>query len=883
MGAIISILSVVIKTIFSLIQQLPTLISKGQSVVKIPNAAKNGGVAASRFELQYEITAATTLYNFAYSLIYVLIAIIFMFIVPLCLKVITRAMRGIGIIARGWERSLDLNARDKWYYKLFIIVFKIIPFIIYKFIEHIVFGIARNIVTFITLLAVIFLFIFAFERHLNQTVELFSDASDLGVIGVNVLGSILQIMIDVKEFLLPITNMVIRYAVVVMMHIFDGISYTIDNFSGRRLNSIGSDAFVDTVTHLIQICQTIYNLQLTVVTTVIDVFFHTGLIRALEAFTTIISVAATKFVCLIAGQECSIREFYDFLVFDILFSFFELFCFGLCHIPRAHNIACPTARLTQLGVGSECKGFFTSFEPPGIFRNALSKETRRQLIECTIVDDGNMSSLSNDFCHMSAAAFTSHGHAQNMFALDTHDCYKICVDGVFLEACEDRVYLLGLKECRTASKKINKIGFTRAQRKVRNILNNKNIGLARKLQGTTESDSSLSRGEIIERLRARFGSLVFRTSHGICDLTHSQTSIFDSIVDGACFLSKNIQLDDIDVLRGRHLDEQPTKPIFDALSSLRHSRRLFVTSILETHSTLPAHLRDNNFVHLQRALLTKPTFKPKRISRKLETVCEPNELLCPNDHQCVTNYDECDATEKLNFMGLIRFYFTSIGSIVNISPIDLLYKEWQCWRFIIFEDRSADPYFGANILADQADLNVRTRYCLPMMRPMTITIPKLKFSLKKYIYDGCIAVSSNFTSCSCPMFYILPSTSLPYWDFLSYDLVFILLNGIIWLKNVFVFVVGNIPGYIWASIFSTPTFPREISHAFVLYSSEITIRAYWLCQGFHLGSAGLLIFTIICIYFTFKYVYEVVWYIITSLNYLKPQPEIQNDLEAHIE
>jgi len=876
MGAIVSLLSVIAKTIVYVIKRIPFAIQSAGSGLKVTKGVTNPGKALGDIQIQREISTITAFYGFVTSVFYLLLGIIVMLLLPLIFKVIIKATSGVLTLTKEWSEGVVTKSRDKWYYKIIVFFFKVVPFVIWKFLDYILLNIFRNIKELIALLAVIFLFIFLCERHLNATVELFSDATDVGVAGLNVAGNILQILHDLHNAMLPLTNTVIHYNVVILIHVFDGITHTLENFPGRRLNELGSDAFMALLTDMIHIFQTLYNLQLTVVTTMVDVFFQTGLIRLIESLSGVINLGVTKLVCAIAGQGCFFREWFDFLVFDLLLGFIQVvFCFNLCNIPRSHNIACGAAELLAIGVGSECKGGIISVEPEGLYRNAQSKENRRQLLRCDILEGLQNTSSLSEGCPMVAYAFTPLGNAINMMQLDTHDCYKICVEGVLLESCPDEnVYLLGDAFCRRGI-----VDFKSAKIKVRELMGDKSIKRKKKRRSLEESGHS--RTEMINTLKANFGPLVFGTSGGLCDLTHKSESIFDTIVDGACFASKNIQLSDFNMGGRRRLED---KKNLDILSSLRHSRRVFMaTGPLDT---LPPAVQDDSLLVLKQLLWNPrvpppPKLPPRR--RLSQIVCPPGELLCPNDHQCVVTYPECDNTELLTPLGTLLYYFNSASVfLAGTLPGNLLYNEWLCWKDII-KNKEKSPVLGQNIFASQEDLDVRARYCLPMLRPFEITIPTLKYSLRDRIYESCVAQSTNFTSCNCPMYYPLPSVTLPFFDFLSYDFAFILFNGVIWLKNIFVFVVGGSFGYIWASFFAQPTFSREFSHAFLLYSTELSRDTYWICQFLHLGSVAALVVVVLSIFQVSRFVYDVTWFVIKSIEDLI-NPEVTPDPDPeHLE
>ena len=106
------------------------------------------------------------------------------------------------------------------------------------------------------------------------------------------------------------------------------------------------------------------------------------------------------------------------------------------------------------------------------------------------------------------------------------------------------------------------------------------------------------------------------------------------------------------------------------------------------------------------------------------------------------------------------------------------------------------------------------------------------------------------------MFYGLESTNEPLMAFISSDLSNILLNGIIWFKNLLYLCTFGATGAVWSEFFSEPTFTREFSGLFSLYSNLISTETYLVCQGLHMGSVCLLILVCAFIIQLFRFVYN---------------------------
>jgi hypothetical protein len=760
------------------------------------------------------------------------------------------------------------------------IILGFIPELILTFVRRFITPIIVNIVAIISLLLIIFLFVFLAERHLNQSVEFVADASDLSVDFGNLVGYLCEVLFEVFMLTVPLANGVIRFSMIIAIKIYDGLFETLNDspfFGGRRLEEIGSYAFFVVAHKITALILAIGNVYLILITSLLDLIFALHILDIMLVVIDIIVILSTKVMCGFAGTWCFVLELLDFIVYDLIVAFINIIAFGA--IPVTHDIACGAQVLTEMGIGLVCAGSVMSVEPPGLFRHAQN-DRRRMLITCSeqsgefreIVDSTLHHSTQNrsEACPHIRSSFNLHGNALNHYLLDSHDCYEMCVRNILIKSCSD-----GSKTFIGSCGKITRnLTYREASRRLTMF-----VGSPTKLSQPTRVQSSyestnkqtLSRQDLIDKVKNRVGQLVFSASFGICDLTTPPTTIFETAVDSMCLWSK---LSPERGFQETALSIFDTKPDRRQLKTRQENKALKVLEWAHHHRRIAKHQHSYSTPHprqlmddpiaIFRELLNTPhckhtcpgtkncvdhieDCKSKRMNpqvskrRRLDTLCEPGFKLCPNEYQCVVDILKCNTNMNLSTMGIIRNSMVTTGSgLQNVHPSDIARSIYTCWKNYE-KNRNIDPYFGANLLASQDDLNTRCIWCTPMIQPFDWEFKPYTKSLRKDIYDTCTALSDDFAQCQCPMFYSLLSTTEPYYQFISADLAYILLNGLIWFKNLFVFLTFGIFGDIWSSLFPYPTFSMGLSRALSLYSDRIPLSTYAACQGLKTGSACLVI------------------------------------------
>lgn len=820
-------------------------------------------------------------------------------LVPLiCLAFVrftTECFAGINIFLRKITGVVQAKVTDPWEKKIVDVAVRLIPEIIVLFYKHILRPVITNILSIACFLFIGLFFVYVFERHLSQSIGLVSEMSDTGISIYNFVGFVSQVVFDLFELLLPVSNMITRFNILVLVHLYEGLESTVQSLrakfgNGRRLDALGAESFFEDLQPIFLIGQLCYNVYLLITTTVIDLFFALNLLDVIFLLGDLITLIVTKLMCTIVGRYCVLLEFIDFTVMDIVVGVFLngfLGIFGVS-IPISHDISCQAGILVSFGVPKECRG---SIFGPGLYRNA--PDGPRRLIECQEHSgayhellDGEVAHSSSDIseaCPHIRQAFNHRGNALNMQKLDTHGCYDMCVKNVRIESCQgNKQTITG-----TCGHFSHNLTASDARRRLSSFLK-----YEPEMQAAADvlfhEDSFASRAEIVSEMRARVGELQFTTSHGQCDLRSSPNNIFETVYDGMCVLSTF----SIDTDHHRRLvEEHETKnrapiSVDKMLSELHHGYRILnaptANHTLTAQSSPLLHLRafldtyeyKNKCIgkfacahhgkcvaNISECAPAKPP-REKRRRRMLSPDCEGQQL-CPNEHQCVDNLEDCTADQAMSLFAWVRHYEIILRKLLADFDLgDIIYDEIQCWRYIK-NNPEADRYSSSN-LGTPLEKLYGLKWCLPLFEPYKYTFEPSKYSLRKDIYDTCVAVSGHFNSCVCPMFIELPSVTLPFFSFVSSDAVFILANGAIWLKYVFYVVTVGYPGYVWSSLFPDSLYPRSVTNALSLYSEKIPSEVYVGCMGLHLGSLiGLIVVFAVCVQ-VFKFARDVFLFVWTG-------------------
>jgi hypothetical protein len=871
-----------------------------------------GFLGKAAYKTKTMLAAPGIIYSIFSTILLPLSALVLFILVKVILPFAQETLRGIQSATSKLKHQVQAKQSDSWRKKVVHIAFRFFPETTGRILKYLVLPVFANIVTIVCTILLAFFFIYFVERHLSQTISVISDTADIGVSAINLFGRIGDSMLEVHAVTLPITNMMTRFNVKVVLTIYDGLIGVIDAVqaqfgNGRRLSELGMETFFEDLKPLILLGQYIYNVYLYITTTIIDLFFATHLINVILLLSDIIVIIATKLTCTLAGQYCIILETLDFLVYDVIVAFINLILgiFGI-GIPITHDIACATVVLSNLGVPKECLGCLFCSEPPGPFRNA--PKNQRRLISCIEHSGAYHEFLGEELVHSTPKeeqqvaqqdacphvrqSFHPRGNSLNMQKLDTHECYDMCVRNVLVESCHGTQK----KFMGTCGKRTTNFTHEEARRRLDAFFSfDTDLHLHSPMENTTPNLDFMTRSNMVSHLRDLVGSLQFTTDNGECDLRSPPNDIFEILYDGMCAMkrlsSATPSVNHRNLFQQDHRAVNGTRwPMFD-LGPLHHHNRILATysaSHTLTHTSSPVlHLRSylETYKHTPKCVgkipcphhgkcvqnvsdcnpIIKTTLKPKGHSnrRKLLEECI-GQILCPNEYQCVDTIEECIVDQPISIMGNIRYYL-EIGHdrFTNFDIGDAFYDVMQCWRKYETNPET-DPYNSANLQLSLDELAIKCVWCLPMWEPFVYTYEPIVYSFREEVYKSCIAISEHFNACRCPMFYELQSVTLPFYDFVSTDTMDILFNGVIWFKYVFYVISLGYPAYWWSSVFPDSFQSREFSGALSLYSEKINTETYIICEVAHTGSALALVIVCVVIFQLCLFTYSMALFFTTG-------------------
>ena len=768
-----------------------------------------------------------------------LITYIFFIILPVFLATFQSLFENVHNIFQEWIDDTFVETEDGAYYRVKRFLwwfFRLIPVVIDSFVHRFLLVLFTYGFLIIMGVMVVFVFSYLLEWHRVEFLLTINMLSDIVVDIYNLLGGILQVMAEIRSLFAPLTNTATREMMFVCLHIYDGMEFSLQAFGARRLAIVYGDSLGQVFEELILIYETVSDVYLQVVLTVIDIFFHTGMLLVIDALTDIFQVLATKSLCAVAGQYCAFLELFNYLVYNVLFSFFELFCLGLCSLPTSNDIACSSNQLASFGIYSECAGNFFSVDPPGLYVNAGPRTNSRTLLQCYQENQTYIESYGDtilhttlhepDSCPHVTRGFNPHGNALNMKLLDTHDCYYICYSqDVLVKKCINGESFVGTCPWGTP--------LPWYHQKVRRLR------------------ISMNRGDMINGFKKNVGANSFDTSIGSCDLSFAPGSIHDVIVDASCLFTKLME-------RGRGVKKGNTKSkkggkrrqMISMISNMRHNIRIKST----VNRNVSRHFRD--------ALSYYRLRPPIQISRRRmedTPMCPGTQSLCPNGMQCVANIQLCKGSTSYSPLGWIRQGLSSIiNGVENFDVVTEVQNVLTCWRNYETNPQT-DPYDLANLL-DPTGAADREVWCIPMLQPKVFTFTPSTFSFKTWLLSNCVAESPSFGSCQCPMFIEYLSADVTFIQHVNEDLMLILYNGWTWFKTLFIFIIGDGIGYFWRSLFPAPTFSTSISNYFNLYPG-VTADEYLICMGLNVGSAGLFILVMMFLIQVLKFLYDITSFI----------------------
>lgn len=791
-------------------------------------------------------------------------------LIPLIVGLFYACSSGLTKAMGGYLSLIQSHTRTTWWWKGIAIFLKGWVVVLRAFLRYFVLWIAANIGLLLSLATISFLFIYFVGRHLNWTISVADDASIVVINVVNFIGAFLEILLQLANLINPFTHMVLKQTFLLLIHIYDGIEYSIRVFgnaqfsTGRRLGDMGfSEYFFDFIEPFIQLGLAIMQAQLLLMTTVIDIFFQLGFAHIILYLMDVFIILFTKLGCIVSGQWCSLLELFHFIVNDYILSIVELLCFGLCTIPDV-PIACTAGVLASLDVPNICAGGIFSIDPPGWF-SQLNPSRRRLSSGHDIVCEntggkyreylnGNEvhSATSNtDACPHARASFHEYGHALNMEQLDTHSCYTVCARGVAYKACPNgRREFIG--SCSSASPSYN-MSYGEAKVRLDGFFSMETGLSSPLLDKNREQHGSYNREELAAALKEMTG-MQFTIGGIRCDLTRPQNSYFEAIVDYGCIAARiwSVSGNSNNVgeifKHGRHLSDRNTMVIelLEHLSKLRHTTRISQTYVDGyRHPSVPM---DNPVIQMKKIFIKVVNYQPRNATRIGKTrgvvrrqlnaliTCPPGQVLCANQEQCVVDFKDCTSSETFSILQLIMYYLERASIFISGIDMETFFGDmFQCWRDLTPE---TDPTSFENIFSTEEQRAINCIWCFPSYPPMHWTWTDIHYSLRDSISKSCAAVSNVFSECQCPMFYSEITTTLPYWnDWVSVNFMTIFFNGLIVFKNIWVFVVGDFIGICWSNLLPEPAFPPGVSRVFSLYSTEITWDVYWFCNFISVGYA----------------------------------------------
>lgn len=866
--------------------------------VKNTNRAKQ---ATSLVSNQQKLGIAQTGASSAWAVATFILATFLFVLVPLIKTVAEKWGRAArGTIGEMIETT-NPGAGESKFVRVPTAIFRILLYAAWIFLDRLFIPFFKNAYFIVGYALVAAVLIYVGERHPDTTISVFSELADVGVAGANVLGYMLQALVELENLTSPITNMLVRFQFYVMMTIYDGVQATIAGattfqqaFGRRRLESqLGMDGLFETFSDIIVLAGHMYNALLTFTTTVIRLLFDLGIVPFIRTISQYIVAGVIKLTCAFAGTYCTFAEIFAFAVDGIVGLFGGL-------IPAVTGLACSAEVLTAMHVGSSCAGGLASLEPPGLFRNAETAK-RRSTMECLerggmwyeqidgVVHDANDNSSAA--CPLTRGSLTPLGHALNLKLLDTHDCYHVCVGEVEYRQCADEVRVLvgscGGREYNwtrmEAARRLNSI-FTAPTATTPIWLGldastRRRLGLASfSFEAVAPQSSPLTpgntRGENVNALRSAIGSMTFAAQFGGCDLTKDTTDIFEILYDGGCVLTRLMSRGGGQAGR-RRLEESAGR--LEWADGLRHDMRIMDARLQqvgrdEDHPLLKASATSaagSLFFAMGRLAQTCPeglrrcppslrcVAQCPTARRRLDAQCEDDKFLCPNEIECVDALTECYDATSYSAIGALRMVIMQLAAMFKSLDVGgYLDTVADCWRNYL-TNPEMDPYYGMNLEAPIDDLRTRCVWCPPMWAPLDWEFSPWTYSLRGELNAACAGMSADFVGCRCPMFYPLPSATLKVGANLSLDLGFILANGLIWFKNIFAYLTGDVVGYVWSGVFPAYIWPVWWTHAFTRYRTSGDV--YLVCYITHAGSAMLLALTLTLAFTCARVVVDILW------------------------
>ncbi len=808
-----------------------------------------------------------TLYGYLQSILFVVLAV---WLLPFLFSMLKSALAMVAGAFEGVVKFLEGFQRQPLPLRMLILAVKLIPVMVVSIYHHIVYFFFTHMAQLLGLVVIGVAMIYLLERHLNATLEVAAAFVSLGVNGYNFAGQFLEITFQFINLITPITNALQHASIMWLIHIWEGLKlYGGAEGTRRLLTDLDiPESVLTTYTNILRVFLVLYDVFYTVVYILIDLFFQLGLAYAFQLISGYIIVVLTKLGCALTGRYCFVQEVFYVIVNVALVPIAKFFCFGLCDDLAPVEIGCTAQVLASFGVSPQCAGEILSFDPPGFYHNAGG---RRRMISCVqtgleyheSLDEASWHVTTNatEACPLSRAAFDQYGHALNMFHLDTHIPYHVCMNGVLVEAwdrtAKSHTLLGGCGD--SATKNITR---ALAERRLGALL-----GAKPKLTTTApkpggRGGAPMTRSALATWMREKTGSLHFTSRSVVCDLSSTTGGTpFEILTDAMCLVSRLVHDDNLaDVFSfgasagggGGHGRRVSSESAFERyLGGMRHTHGIWASQVQSGRPTdfmHPAHQvhRENPAVTLTELLRGRGQPESRRRRRSLEDVVDcQGLLLCPgNLHQCVSSYLDCTQIQDLAVVDWLQYQLNSFFSDIlgSADPYEIMRGGIDCW-YGYYADPSTDPVVGLNNLATPEQLAATTVFCFPMHPQSSWTHTKVTYSLRNELLAACAGVAHSFTNCHCPMYYDLPSTSLPTVQAIAEDMGFIVANGLITIKNVVITLVGPIMPPLWSN---TMLFSPSISRVFSLYDDTLPGTVYVVCGVVRTGSLAvtLLVFIV---------------------------------------
>jgi len=898
----------------------------------------------------------STFFEFSFFLIFcVLLGGLF-----LCLKRTSKIIEN-DIINNSTTSSLEFKLKFPIFAR-FVFSIKVFFYVIKSFLDNFILVFLKHPVFFVSCLTLTFIFIYFGERHLSTTINILSSICDIGINAYNVIGAIAEVVYNLKEFLLPISNMSLRSSILVMTYLWNGVSSAVASADPNIVSTGGggnrrldSDFAFSSVTNVlapfIHIWLTLDNIELYVTQIVIELFFELGLFPILIIVVDIATLALTKVMCAFSGQQCSLLSFISAIVNGFILNLINqllnaiLSIFGATINLYAGGLDCTTATLQSLNVYGECKGSFFSINPYGIFINAADKNSRR-LITCyeqsgkfyEEILGGDQDIISSSYNISHACPYTKNslesnlGHNRNLIKLESlYDCYHVCINTILIEFCPDDEHVHNIRgKCTPISSVLPSTPITmkEVRRKLKYFpFDSKRFIIApyppppphrkeRQLFSWTDIPS--------DSLRSAY-------KNNPCNINLTSTSvigdIFEVISNAICIINSIVTNNGKSIISADELIEQITQGSLDINNYHNNKGRGLSTSInaggilgkmlnrlhYEIHSfkiekyktvlnkkcsdlgmydcfglcikNLDSCNQKNKTLSLDhskiviRESLDKYSINPRRRSLDDDFAwCTEQDGLytCANGYQCVTNLDLCNSAASgstVSILSYIDSYLQDGGQyILNFDPVDMLFDIYTCWNNGIL-DPTLDPYSFQNEDLSQEEIEKHAIYCFPLFKPSSWEFTPYHFSFKQYMLSYCDDPNfQDYEACVCPMFYSLTSVSYPIARFWDEGFFYILLNGVIAIKDLFGYILDNWPGYAWSWVCHGFICGTTLSNGLYVSSyNQLSFENYYLCYTLHIGSVCTLLLFLFGSYLTINFFWDVGNYIITYGETIKRQ------------